>query len=194
MGLLDHYRQQVWGKFEVAEGELIPEQLDFLHAFLRTHTEVRKVIEVGFNAGLSAATFLSGRGDIQVISFDLGFWGHVPVAKRVIDQVFPGRHQLILGNSLETLPAFLTDVANQHAYDLVFVDGGHEPPVPASDLQCAHQLLKPVGWVIVDDYCDWYGPRGVIPAWNAAVASREFVQIGPVHTIDDRGWVCGQPL
>lgn len=193
MGLLEEFKQRSRAKFRVTEGECVPEQLDFLHAFLREHSEIQRIVEVGFNGGLSAAAFLSLRPDIQLISFDLGRWGYVPTAKGVIDELFPGRHQLVIGDSMRTLPAFLADPAHCHAYDLVFVDGGHEPPVPASDLDCAHRLLKPGGWVIVDDYCHWYGRRGVMPAWDAAIKEGQFRQVGPVHAIHDRGWVCGQP-
>lgn len=194
MGLLDRYRQLAYHRCWPSEGQCIPEQLDFIHALLRTHPDIRQVIEVGFNGGLSAAAFLSGRGDIQVVSFDLGAWSCVLPAKQLIDEVFPGRHRLILGNSLETLPAFLEDAANQHAYDLVFVDGGHEAPVPASDLRAARQLLRPTGWVLLDDYCSQHGSRGVMAAWDAAIAAREFVQVGSAYAVDDRGWVCGRPL
>jgi predicted O-methyltransferase YrrM len=194
MSLLSKFRQLASSRFTAIEGQSVPKQIEFFQTFLREHAEIQQILEIGFNGGLSAATFLSSRDDVQLVSFDLGRHPYVSTAKEVIEEVFPGRHRLILGDSRQTLPAFLaSEPVARHAYDLVYVDGGHVDPVPASDLSYARQLLKPAGWVILDDYCPKFGGHGVCSAWDAALAAREFVQVGPAHTVGDRGWVCGQP-
>lgn len=109
-----------------------------------------------------------------------------------MDELFPGRHLLLAGDTLKTLPAFLALLPRRtEAFDMVFVDGGHESPVPQSDIRHMLRLLKPGGWVVVDDVCPQYGGLGVIEAWDEAVREGRVEEVGR-HQHGDRGWAVGR--
>jgi predicted O-methyltransferase YrrM len=156
-----------------------------------------RIAEVGFNAGFSSIAFLESSPDVTVVSFELDRRYAVELAKQFVDDRYPGRHELVIGTSLKTLPAYEPDV-----FDLVFVDGGHEYEVAAADIRNAARIAKPNGLVIVDDLVPWY-PWGVGPtqAWEEAVGSglieplETFVDGKPVESITepgDRAWALGR--
>ena len=63
-------------------------------------------MEIGFNAGHSAELFLSNNKNINVLSFDIGGHQYVKYGKEFIDNKYPNRHALILGDSVQTVPSF----------------------------------------------------------------------------------------
>ncbi|MFF4505687.1 class I SAM-dependent methyltransferase [Streptomyces sp. NPDC001401] len=132
--------------------------------------DVHRVIEIGFNIGFSSHAFLTAREDVTVVSFDRPGSLAVSVAKEFIDKKFPGRHQLILGDSRETLPNFLSNTALAAAFQLAFVDGGHEYDISSSDLRNCHTACPPGAIVVMDDLTPWV-PWGIGPtkAWLEAV-------------------------
>src|SRR4249919_131418 len=87
------------------EGSADHNELEYLAGVAR-RTGVRLIGEIGFNAGLSSYTFLEANPEATVYSFDLGEHRYVQPAKEYIDREFPGRHHLILGDSLQTVPEF----------------------------------------------------------------------------------------
>jgi len=101
-------------------------------------------MEIGFNAGHSAETFLQNTTG-HVTSFDLGEHPYVHVAKEYIDTMYPGRHTLILGDSRETVPQC------KDTFDLLFIDGGHEYDIAKEDLKNCIPLAKPEAIFIMDD-------------------------------------------
>lgn len=110
----------------------------------------KKMLQVGFNGGHSAEILLNGSDpNSTLISFDIGVHSYVNLCKNEIEQKFPNRHTLILGDSLLTLPSFTLN--NLHSFDLIFIDGGHTYEIASSDINCAFQLGKSGGTIIVDD-------------------------------------------
>jgi predicted O-methyltransferase YrrM len=175
-----HYLQG-WGHV-VFEGSAGPDELAYLAEVVR-RVRAESVLEIGFNAGMSSQALLSASPRTRVVSFDLGLHPYVDRAKRYIDRRFPGRHQLVVGDSRETLPEY----ARTHpdaAFDLAFVDGGHEVEVVREDLRNAGKLCRAGAHVLVDDLTPWR-PWGVGPAaaWQEAldqglVASEETMADG----------------
>ena len=148
-------------------GSISPDQQGFLRKFIVDHPEIHTVLETGFHIGLSAATFLDVRSDINVISFDIFWFDYTRRAKLLLDIAYPGRNLLIAGNSVVSLPTWFA-LTNQKP-DLVFIDGGHERPVPAIDLYHILRDLPSGTWVIIDDYCQEHGTHGVIEAVNECI-------------------------
>jgi predicted O-methyltransferase YrrM len=109
-----------------------------------------------------------------VVSFDLGSHDYVAHAKAYIDATYPGRHTLILGNSMETLPAYAA--ANPGAtFDLFFIDGGHYAPVPAADLANCLALAKRGAMIVMDDV----DMKDVATAWDTA---KKAGSVEPIHS------------
>ena len=159
---------------------------------------IKNVMEIGFNAGHSADTFLKSNPDINLVSFDLGYHKYLPYAKKFIDEKYPGRHKLILGNSLETLPKFVAS-GDKILFDLIFIDGGHDYDVPKSDMAYSLQLCHPETIIIMDDYIldkrnvlDFnHGPN---KAWNEKINDETIIELGcsQYGVRNDRGMVWGK--
>jgi hypothetical protein len=87
------------------------------------HPLVETVCEVGFNAGHSALLWLSG-GARRVLSFELGQYGYSSHAVGWLSERYPGRLQVVMGDSLRTVPSFAAMWPDERC-NLLFVDGGH---------------------------------------------------------------------
>jgi len=169
------------------EGETYPEQAQWLVNFCKEHgTEWDKVAEIGFNGGLSAVITLAALPHVNVVSYDIGDHPWITTARNAIQNRFPNRHTLILGDSRVTLPA-----TQPSCYDMIFIDGGHEGDVPYLDLKHSTRLVKPNGWIIMDDYCPSFGPI-VMRAWDAAVNEGWIEQVGEHYRNGSFGWVVGK--
>lgn len=179
-------------RLPIRVGSVSPAQQDFIRAFLRDHPEIRTILETGFHIGLSAATFLDVRPDVRVISFDIFWFDYTRRAKLLLDIAYPGRNLLIAGNSITSLPTWFSFASSASAGpDLVFIDGGHERPVPAIDLYHILRELPAGTWIMVDDYCDEHGSQGVMEAVNNCAARGEIVDVS-AYKAADRGWIVGR--
>jgi predicted O-methyltransferase YrrM len=90
--------------FTVWEGQLVAGQVMSMLETLANNPSITRCLEIGFNGGLSAATILSARPNISLVSVDIGLHEYVLKAKNTIDSKFPGRHTLVIGDSLQAVP------------------------------------------------------------------------------------------
>jgi predicted O-methyltransferase YrrM len=186
--------------FEAVDGSADNAELAYL-ARLARNPGVRLIGEIGFNVGYSSYNFLEANPYAHVYSFDLGEYGHVRQAKHYIDEIFPGRHTLILGNSVQTVPEFLCEHP-QLKFDLIFIDGGHDYEVAKADLVNMRALATTDTILVTDDLTPWlrWG-EGPTRAWqealrNGQVIQEELVKDGVVVTAieppGERSWVVGR--
>ena len=176
-------------KLPMRVGSINYSQQGFLLDYLKTNTHIKNVLETGFHVGLSAAVMMEARPDIRVVSSDIFWFDYTRKAKLFLDIAYPGRNTLIAGNSVNTLPTFFTQVPFMP--DFVFIDGGHERPVPYIDLYYILNHVKPETPIMIDDYCLEHGQHGVIEAVN------RFIELGvlsevQVYKAEDRGWILGK--
>ncbi|MFZ4099751.1 MAG: class I SAM-dependent methyltransferase [Chlamydiia bacterium] len=143
------------------------------------------IMETGFNAGFSSELFLNAYPYSKVISFDLGDHNYATAAKELIDEYFPGRHILVLGDSKHTLPQFVN--GSTLKADLIFVDGGHDWQTALSDLHCFRELAHPSTVVVVDDYYI----QAIAEAVDECVRSGRFL-IDRIETDQHKKWVVGR--
>lgn len=134
----------------INEGYVTNEQINRLQSLIEKDPSISCILETGFNGGNSAAAMLSVRSDINVVSFDIGSHSYITHAKKLIDELFPSRHTLIIGDSTTTLPKYQKDPC-AYVFDAAFIDGGHEGKVPYSDIKNCCSLVKKDGLIIVDD-------------------------------------------
>ena len=106
-------------------------------------------MEIGFNAGHSAELFLSSNKNINLVSFDIGDHEYINLGKQFIDKTYPGKHELIIGNSLTTVPEYFKKTNKK--FDLIFIDGGHSYEVAKGDLINCKNLAHAKTIVIIDD-------------------------------------------
>jgi len=84
---------------------------------------IRRVCEVGFNAGHSAAAILLADRNVSLLSIDIGEHGHVASAASLISSLFPSRFRLEIGESVSTFAKLGTQGIAQ--CDMTRIDGGH---------------------------------------------------------------------
>lgn len=169
----------------------VPAQARILTYFAK-EPSVQRILEIGFNAGHSAELFLQSNPNAQVVSFDLGVHPWVQPGKEYIDKTYPGRHTLIVGNSVQEVPAFQTD----HSFDLIFIDGGHDMFVATADLLHCKRFARKDTLVLMDDTMNtpsWTASWNVGPtqAWKGAVQNGVVVEKGSADYERGRGMSWG---
>ena len=183
--------------FAHVEGYMTPWQATSLAAVItRLHAErpIRRMCEVGFNLGHSAATFLTAllpesasssastapaeapaeeprareEGGSSFVAFDLGRTKGTGRGAAIIERLFPGRLELVVGDSSRTLPAY--SVVGEGC-DLIYIDAGHSYDDALADLRNGRRLGcaargRGGGRVLLDD-----GEGApVLAAWRSAIA------------------------
>lgn len=171
------------------EGSASTAQREYL-ARLASQSTVRRIAEIGFNGGISAANFLLANPDATVRSFDLNRYDYTDLGKAHIDKRFPGRHQLIIGDSAKTVPIF-ADENPETKFDLIFIDGGHEFEAAKADIRNMRELAHAATVLVVDDLSPWtvWG-IGPVKAWNEALQADEVYQ----NELLQNGLLVGVPL
>ena len=147
-------------------------------------------MEIGFNGGHSSELFLSYNQNIEVVSFDIGEHSYVKLGKEFIDKTYPNRHQLIIGNSLETVPYYSNNVNKK--FDVIFIDGGHIYDVAKGDIINCKKLAHDKSIVIMDDTIindNWLRNWNLGPnrAWKEAKEWNIINELGSVDYSPGRG-------
>jgi predicted O-methyltransferase YrrM len=130
---------------------LMHKRINFVNLLRQRY--VKKMIEVGFNAGHSAAIFLHALPkDSIFLSFDLCEHPYTKECFEYLKSKHPQMQRMIEGDSTKTVFQFINENPSElGTYDVFHVDGGHSQEVCISDLNAAHLLLKPGGVLILDD-------------------------------------------
>ena len=150
------------------------------------------VMEIGFNAGHSAEVFLKHNSNLTLTSFDIGYHPYIKSAKEYIDLVYPNRHTLIIGDSMQSLPEYIRRFPTQK-FDLIFIDGGHDYRVAYSDLSNCIQLSHKDTIIIMDDtvYRQDYANEPA-QAWLNHVNEGKVVELNRVDYGHSRGMTWGK--
>ena len=192
IGSLDTYlASSGLGGFE-GHSQQVPAQTALLTKYT-SNPNVKNVFEIGFNAGHSCDTFLNSNDNISVVSCDLGYHNYVIYGKSYIDQKYPERHKLIIGDSTITLPKFIKNTSEK--FDIIFIDGGHEYEVAYSDLTNCKHLAHKDTIVIMDDVTNAANEvynRGPSKAWKDCIAQNIVVESGHFEFNKWRGMSVGR--
>jgi hypothetical protein len=154
------------------------------------------VMEIGFNAGHSAEVFLQNNKDLTLTSFDLGHHKYVVTAKQYIDETYPNRHTLILGDSIKTVPAYLENNKDTK-FDVIFIDGGHDYEIAKADIEnCFHFAHKDT-IVILDDTMfteKWVAGWCICPitVWMEQLQENKIIEINRKDYCYGRGMCWGK--
>lgn len=172
----------------------IPQQVKDL-IFLTNYGNIN-VMEIGFNAGHSAEIFLHNNKNLKLISFDLGTHEYVAFAKEYIDNNYPNRHILILGDSRITVPKFFND-NKEFKFDIIFIDGGHDYDIAKEDINNCFNLAHENTIVILDDTVFTKGwdesyTLGPSRVWIEAIQEKKIVELNKRDYQPGRGMSWGR--
>ena len=170
----------------------VDEQVEALAAICKNLDEKGDVVEVGFNAGHSAAIFLENT-DKNVISFDILEEGNIAdVAKEYIDMTYPNRHTLVVGDSRTTVPQF--DFEN--GISAIYIDGNHSYEYAKADIINCLDKAKSGTVIIVDDILTMGYPcdEGPGMAWRESLLDLNIYETGQIDFNFWRGMAWGYVL
>ena len=145
-------------KYPQVEGHSfqLDEQHKALH-FMAGLKFVRNICETGFHAGHSSFNFLTANLDAIVHSFDIGHWNITAEMARIVSDMFPGRFFIHFGDSVKSVPEFISQSPN-YTCDLLFIDGGHSNDVAKADIWNFASIANlKNNLVIFDDYPTAWG-------------------------------------
>lgn len=129
---------------------LIYKRTNFVN-LIKDHN-IKNMIEIGFNAGHSAACFLAAMPkDGSLLCFDLGEHVYMKPCFSAIQEKYPQLKEVIVGDSKITLNEYAeNNPEKREFFDCIHVDGAHDETV-FSDAMVSDYLLKPGGILILDD-------------------------------------------
>lgn len=129
------------------EGGSGHEKRAFYQRYLLTHRDIKRIGEIGFNAGFSSYAFLSTREDIEVQSFDIAKHPYVDKAFEILYNEFGERIKLKKADSLASVPNY-----KGTKFDMILVDGGHDFKTAYWDIMNMKKHSHKSTVIFVDDY------------------------------------------
>lgn len=163
--------------FYRVEGGMYNTYVESYNRFVKS--DMKYIMEIGFNAGLSAINFLENTNAV-VVSFDIMLHDYCWYAKMFIDNKFPGRHILISGDSIVNVKTYAN--LSNIKFDLIFVDGYHSVNNAYNDLINSKQLANQNSIVILDNvspHTSW--GLGPYIAMNKLIIEGEIIFIDHVE-------------
>jgi predicted O-methyltransferase YrrM len=169
-------------------------QIDKLTEICKTH-HFKNILEIGFNAGHSSMLMLENT-NADIVSVDICSHPYTYDGKDVIDELFPDRHILLKGNSMDLLNA---DILPHLDYDLIYIDGGHSYKCCKSDILNCKKYASKNTIIIVDDIVydsDYIKPwnKQVTKVWNEMKTSGFVIEEEYVYFGKGQGFAVGKYL
>lgn len=170
---LEKYVEEKYIKEKPTEGHIDKCQIDFFKDLLRENKWIKNIGEIGFNMGHSSLCLLDNSKDTKVYSFELGKHKYTSFGKLFIDEHFPKRHQLIIGDSQLTVPEF-----KNINFDLIFIDGSHSYAGCKKDIENMKKLAHKNTILIIDDIIPnkrW--GKGPTKALNEFIETKQIINV-----------------
>lgn len=140
----------------------------------------RSILEIGFNAGHSAALMLCANPQVKYYGIDIAEHRYTPVCAEILREFFPDRFDFFPGDSTKVYPANAERFVD---CDLVHVDGGHTLELFRADMLNALNLdyTAKDRHILVDDTEDAYW-TAITPELNKMIREGRVV----VDTLDGK--------
>jgi len=133
-----------------------PQQLASYYAKVRAEAQKASapltICEVGLNGGHSAALFLEAAGrQAKLIMFELGKPPYTSTAAGLVNRLYPGQMELILGDAKATMKRYLNEHKPSRVCDVMSIDGQHRLEPFRTDLKHALKMCKRGSLLLFDD-------------------------------------------
>lgn len=120
-----------------------------MNEVLRSYSDVKKIGEIGLNAGHSAENFFKHCNQLEnYYSFEIQ---NITEVVEYFQTNYGNRFHFINGDSLKTVPEFAKNFPDIK-FDLIFIDGAHSYDDCLQDILNMHQLAHPKSHLWIDDY------------------------------------------
>lgn len=186
-------KERGFNNLENGSGQIPQQQIDLIK--LVNLGPAKTTMEIGFNSGHSADAILSAKPDVTLVSFDIATHSYIDAAKEYIDMKYPGRHILVKGDSVVSIPKYVHDNPGTK-FDLIFIDGCHEFRYAITDLMNCRSLAHKDTIVILDDtsyrlqIAQWN--EGPTLAWTLLSINNQINTITSAEYMPGRGMSWGK--
>ncbi|MHC4757135.1 MAG: class I SAM-dependent methyltransferase [Planctomycetota bacterium] len=116
----------------------------------RSTTGSKNILEIGFNAGHSAALILSCSKSSILTAIDIGEHSYALPCAKILKKHYPERFNIIWGKSVDVLNS-AEFKNNNTSFDLVHIDGGHGTEAFLTDINWFIRETKNGTFLLVDD-------------------------------------------
>jgi predicted O-methyltransferase YrrM len=114
---------------------------------------VKRVLEIGLNAGHSAENFFQMLPNLtRLVSFDLNIHPYTMSALKYLYKTYENRFTFKQGDSQIAIPEFIR--CNEGTFDLIYIDGGHSFDCCFNDIMNCRRLAHKDTILWIDDYTD----------------------------------------
>lgn len=170
----------------IIEGYCTPEQVEQFKTALKLYNKkIRRIAEIGFNAGHSSEMFLETCARSKVVSFDINYHAYTKIGLQYMQKKYRNRLTFIEGDSKSAIPTFSGSNPGVK-FDLIYIDGDHSYQGCLTDILNCKALATKDTILWVDDYN--FAP--VATAINECVQNGHIVIV--LHHITpsgDREWI-----
>jgi predicted O-methyltransferase YrrM len=136
----------------INEGYMTESQKKQFVEWLQLHPSIKRIAEIGLNAGHSAENFFQNCPDLEeFISFDIQEHAYSKVAVEFFKKKYKDRFIFIPGDSTVTVPNFTKNMPNTK-YDLIYIDGNHSYENAIQDIMNCRELANENTVLWIDDY------------------------------------------
>lgn len=171
----------------ISEEYMSETQRTQFNKYLPLYTNVKRVIEIGFNAGHSCENFFLNLQNLEkLVAFDINTHPYTKVGVEFMTRKYKDRFEFVSGDSLGAVPNYAND--NQETFDLIYVDAKHTYYNCLNDIINARRLAHPGTILWINDFVGEVH-KAVNECIKQGIIAIDFVEHSIDPEVGSRTWV-----